>query len=228
MAPLSSTPRKGTDLTTTYQQRLVRVALPEANGKLAAEEHALVNASQRGDRHAFAHLVERYWESLYRWLYHLTHNRHTAEDLVQETFLKAYRGLNRFQAGSNFRAWLFRIAHNSFANQRRTASRIRYTLPENVPANSEGPVEQALSRESLTMLARAVNRLPADFRAAFLLRAEEGLSFRDIAEALGLTEETARWRVFKARQKLLSVLAPQLEMKPEPRISKSESNSKDQ
>ena len=60
-------------------------------------------------------------------------------------------------------------------------------------------------------LARAVNRLPADFRAALLLRVEEGLSFRQIADVLDLTEETARWRVFKARQKLMSLLAPQLE-----------------
>jgi RNA polymerase sigma-70 factor (ECF subfamily) len=61
------------------------------------------------------------------------------------------------------------------------------------------------------MLARAVGRLPTEFRTAFLLRAEQGMSFRQIAEVLDLTEETARWRVFKARQKLLTVLAPQLD-----------------
>ena len=65
-------------------------------------------------------------------------------------------------------------------------------------------------RESLQLLARAVGRLPADFRSAFLLRVEEGLSFRQVGEVLGITEETARWRVFKARQKLLSVMAPEL------------------
>jgi RNA polymerase sigma-70 factor (ECF subfamily) len=210
MTALSSTPRKGMDLTATAQQRLIRVALPETIGKAPAEEHALVSASQRGERQAFAKLVERYWDSLYRWLYHLTRDRHTAEDLVQETFLKAFRGLDRFQAGSNFRAWLFRIAHNSFANQRRAVSRMRQALPDDVPANQESPVDTALSRESMALLARAVGKLPADFRAAFLLRAEEDLSFREIAVVLGLTEETARWRVFKARQKLLSMLAPQL------------------
>jgi RNA polymerase sigma-70 factor (ECF subfamily) len=72
-------------------------------------------------------------------------------------------------------------------------------------------VEQALSREALQLLARAVARLPAEFRSAFLLRAEEGMSFREVGQALGITEETARWRVFKARQKLMSVLAPQLD-----------------
>lgn len=210
MTALFSTPRKGMDLTATAQQRLIRVALPETNGKPLAEEDALVRASQRGDRQAFAKLVERYWDSLYRWLYHLTRNRHTAEDLVQETFLKAFRGLDRFQAGSNFRAWLFRIAHNSFANQRRAAARVRQNLADDIPARQESPADTAQTRESMALLARAVNKLPPDFRAAFLLRVEEDLSFREIADVLDLTEETARWRVFKARQKLLSMLAPQL------------------
>ena len=68
-----------------------------------------------------------------------------------------------------------------------------------------------LTREALQLLTRAVGRLPDDYRAAFLLRAEEGLSFREIAGVIGVTEETARWRVFKARQKLMNVLAPQLD-----------------
>src|SRR5262249_23839806 len=171
MAPLSSTPRKGKDLTTTCHKGWVSVALPDANGRLPAEEHALVHASQRGDRQAFAHLVERYWDCLYRWLYHLTRDRHTAEDLVQESFLNAFRGLKRFEAGSNFRAWLFRIAHNSLANNRRTAARVRHVLPEDLAAKDEGPMDQAISREALRLLGEAVTRLPADFRAAFLLRA---------------------------------------------------------
>ncbi len=178
---------------------------------LPHEEHVLIHKAQQGSRPAFALLVERYWDRLYRWLYHLTHDRHTAEDLAQETFLKAFAGLGRFRAGSHFQAWLFRIAHNNFINLRRGGGgRKREALPENLADPDEGPVEQALSRESLQLLARAVGRLPTEFRAAFLLRAEEGMSFRQIAEVLGLTEETARWRVFKARQKLLSVLAPQL------------------
>jgi len=226
MLLLSSTLREGTDLETTCREGWVSVALPDSSGQLPAEEHALVLASQRGERQAFARLVERYWDCLYRWLYHLTHDRHTAEDLVQETFLKAFRGLDGFQAGSNFRAWLFRIAHNSFANHRRAAARSRQPLPSTVACKSEGPVEQAQSREALQLLRRAVARLPSDFRAAFLLRAEEELSFREIAQVLGLTEETARWRVFKARQKLLSTLAPHLEEKSEIRNPKSETNSR--
>jgi RNA polymerase sigma-70 factor (ECF subfamily) len=176
---------------------------------LPLEEHALIHSAQQGDRQAFAALVERYWDRLYRWLFHLTRDRHTAEDLAQETFLKALTGLATFRSGSNFQAWLFRIAHNNFVNQKRAGRRLRQNFPEDVPASKDGPVDQAMHRETLQLLGRAVGRLPSEFRAAFLLRAEEGLSFREIGAVLGLTEQTARWRVFKARQKLLHVLTPQ-------------------
>jgi RNA polymerase sigma-70 factor (ECF subfamily) len=176
-----------------------------------ATEADLVRKTQAGDRQAFAVLIERYWDGLYRWLYHLGHNRHAAEDLAQDTFLKALGAINTFQAGSNFRAWIYRIAYNRFLNTRRAEGRVRQRFPENLPDLDDGPVEQAMSREGLRLLARAVGRLPAEFRSAFLLRAEQGLSFREIAAVMNVTEETARWRVFKARQKLMDVMAPQLD-----------------
>ena len=184
--------------------------------KLLDEERRCIDDARRGDRQAFAALVERYWDRLYRWLYRLTRDRHLAEDLTQEAFLKALAHLETFRAGSNFQAWLFRIAHNSWVNHARRPGHgphghEPHVFPEHLPGRDEGPLETVVSRECLQLLARAVGRLPAEFRAAFLLRAEEGLSFRQIGEVLGLTEETARWRVFKARQKLLSALAPQLE-----------------
>jgi len=189
--------------------------LPLANNEpshgLVVDENDLIARAQAGDRPAFADLVERYWERLYRWLYHLTHDPHTAEDLAQETFLKAFRGLGGFRPGSHFRAWLFRIAHNSFLNQRRHHARQGQPVPELQTAPEHGPAEEAANRETLQLVARAVGRLPSEYRAAFLLRVEEGLSFREIARVLNLTEETARWRVYKARQKLLNVLAPQLD-----------------
>ncbi len=178
---------------------------------LKTDEQVLIQSAQLGEREAFAGLVKHYWDRLYRWLYHLTHDRHLAEDLVQESFLRAFRSLASFHAGTNFQAWLFRIAHNALANQRRGSRKVREPFPEQLPAHETGPAEQAMSREAMQQLARAVGRLPSDFRGAFLLRVEEQLSFREIAGVLNITEETARWRVFKARQKLMEVLEPFLD-----------------
>jgi RNA polymerase sigma-70 factor (ECF subfamily) len=174
------------------------------------DEAELILSAQAGDRPAFAALVERYWERLYRWLCRLTRDGSVAEDITQETFLKAFAAVNSFRPGTNFRAWLFRIAHNNFVNQRRSIRHNRQPLVPEIAEEPQGPVSETLSREALTIIAEAVAKLPSDFRGALMLRVDEGLSFRDIAEVMGITEETARWRVFKARQKLMSVLAPDL------------------
>jgi RNA polymerase sigma-70 factor (ECF subfamily) len=179
--------------------------------KLLAEEAHLIRDAQKGDRASFAVLIDRYWDRLYRWLYHLTRDRHAAEDLTQETFLRALAAVKSFRPGTNFRAWLFRIGHNNFVNQKRAERRTKHQLAEDAPAPDTGTAEHtAENREALEVVARAVADLPPDFRAALLLRVDEGLSFREVAKVLGTTEETARWRVFKARQKLMKVLSPEL------------------
>lgn len=170
------------------------------------DEDQRIRAAQAGDRSAFSLLVEGYWPRLFRWLYQLTRDRHLAEDLAQDAFMKAFAHLPRFRAGSNFRAWLFRIAHNAFSNHERAARRQRAALPEELPDPEQGPLDQVISKETLARVGSALNQLPQDLRAALLLRVEEDLSFREIAAILDLTEETARWRVFKARQKLLAKL----------------------
>jgi RNA polymerase sigma-70 factor, ECF subfamily len=176
----------------------------------AVDESALILRAQQGDRPAFAALVDLYWERLYRWLFHLCHEGHDAEDIAQESFLKAFTALPKFQ-GDRFQAWLFRIAYHQFLNQQRPKHKVRQAFPENLLGRDPGPEETAISREAMQHLARAVGRLPSDFRAPFLLRVEEDLSFTEIAQILCITEETARWRVFKARQKLMEVMDPHLQ-----------------
>src|SRR5262249_3639695 len=132
-------------------------------------------------------------------------------DVAQEAFLKAFANLASFRPDGSFQAWLFRIGHNTFLNQRRAAEKGRQPFPHHPPHSQEGAVARAPRREALQALRRGGGRLRTEFRAAFLLRVEEDLSFREIAAVLQVTEETARWRVFKARQKLMEVLAPQLD-----------------
>jgi RNA polymerase sigma-70 factor (ECF subfamily) len=183
----------------------------ETDPLLPHEEAEWIRAAQSGDREAFANLLKAYWDRLYRWLYHLTRDRHAAEDLTQETFLKALGAIQSFRAGTNFRAWIFRIGKNNFVNQKRSERRTKHQLPEDAAAPDVGGIETTTeNREALEVVSKAVADLPVDFRMALLLRVEEGLSFREVAKILNTTEETARWRVFKARQKLLKVLSPEL------------------
>lgn len=202
-------PGRGTP-TSSARWREVPKRVAKDGDRLLAEEPQLIREAQAGDRAAFAVLIDRYWDRLYRWLYHLTRDGHAAEDLAQETFLKAFAAVNRFKAGTNFRAWLFRIGHNNFVNLHRSRASQRQPLPAEAISRHEGPVELALDREGMELLAKAITRLPVEFRSAFLLRVEEGMSFRQLSSILGVTEETARWRVFKARQKLLQALSPDL------------------
>jgi RNA polymerase sigma-70 factor (ECF subfamily) len=179
---------------------------PETDG-----EAAWIAAAQAGDRAAFARLVEAYWDRLYRWLYQLTRDRHKAEDLTQETFLKVLAALGSFRSGTNFRAWLFRIGHNNFVNLKRAERKNVQSLADDPPGKATtGPEGGAIDREALKIVADAVAKLSEEFRSALLLRVDEQLSFRDVAAALNITEETARWRVFKARQKLMAAVGPGL------------------
>jgi RNA polymerase sigma-70 factor (ECF subfamily) len=155
-------------------------------------------------------VAEAYYDRLFRWLYHLTRDRHRAEDLTQETLLKALAAVKSFRAGSNFRAWLFRIGHNNFVNLKRAERKSPHQTADDHPTadSTAGPLTTAADREALEKVAKAIRELPTDFRTALMLKAEEGMNYREIAAVLKITEETARWRVFKARQKLAKMLSP--------------------
>ncbi|QVL34619.1 RNA polymerase sigma factor [Telmatocola sphagniphila] len=171
----------------------------------ANEETRLILAAQAGDKSAFTSLVNTYWDRLYRWLVQVTRDSHAAEDLAQETFLKAFSRLDRFTAGSNFRAWIFRIAHNNWVNLQRVNRKQKAELPEELSEWEPGPDQRAQDRDDLRSLLNDVAKLAPDFRAAIMLRAEGELSFKEIGEVMGVPEETARWRVFKARQRLVQM-----------------------
>jgi RNA polymerase sigma-70 factor (ECF subfamily) len=178
-----------------------------------AAELQWVRQAQAGDRQAFAALVDAYWPRINRWLFGLTGNTHSAEDLTQEAFLKAWAALPNFQ-GTGFRAWLFRIANNSLIDSRRGPRGTKpEQLPESIATREPGPIAVVIGREGQTVVQQACERLPAKLRSAFLLRTQEELSFEEIAQALEVTEETVRWRVFKARHLLLNELKGYLDEK---------------
>jgi len=179
------------------------------------EEQQWLRRAQQGDREAFAALVDCHWTSVHRWLFGLTRDAHTAEDLAQDVFLKAWLGLRSFQVGTHFRAWLLRIARNSYLdNKRRKQGSCRQVLPEVLVSREPDPVAILLSQETQTRIEAAMMQLSILFRAPLLLRVREGLSFQEIGAILDITEETARWRVCKARRLLLKALGQRLDTLP--------------
>ena len=184
-----------------------------SGGRLRATRggSGLDSGARLGDRQAFAALVERYYVRIHRWLSVCVAVRSEAEDLAQETFLRAWSNLRSFQTGTHFRAWLFRIAHNLLVDHRRRDRRSPKAPLPDTPSPQPGPVATLIVLETQTIVRRAVARLPAAYRAPFLLRTLEEMSYPDIAAAMGLTEETARWRVCKARRFLLKEIGPHLD-----------------
>jgi RNA polymerase sigma-70 factor (ECF subfamily) len=155
----------------------------------------------------FAAVVETHWNAVYRLLYRLTGNGHDTEDLTQEAFLRALDRRDSFQPGTNMRAWLLRIASNAFFDLQRKRKTAKATpLEFDVAGDAEPQAGPAEAGELGGLLAAAIARLPETERVVFLLRSQEDLSFREIAQAIGGTEETARWHMLQARRRLMALL----------------------
>ena len=157
----------------------------------------------------FGTLVDQHWDAVYRLMYRMIGNTHDAEDLAQETFLRALRRRESLRPGTNARAWLMRIASNALIDlgRKRKSARTRAADPvelEAHPAAADGDTPQG--RDLQPMLEAALAGLPETQRLVFLLRVQENQSFRQIAEALAMAEATARWHMLQARRQLMERL----------------------
>jgi RNA polymerase sigma-70 factor, ECF subfamily len=179
---------------------------------------AQVAQTLAGDQEAFRPLVERYSQRLFRLAYRITGSENDAEDLVQETFLKAYRNLERFEARSNFGTWLYRICANCSLDQRRrqrpTGEVRELDNPDgslsadNLANSSPSPERLVLSAEVQQEMEAAIQQLTPTEQTAFALRHHEGLSIKEISEVLGLRISATKNAVFRGVQKLRRALAP--------------------
>ncbi|HEV8147512.1 MAG TPA: RNA polymerase sigma factor [Bryobacteraceae bacterium] len=193
----------------------------------ASEETALVAKAQAGDAQAFTDLVNRYERKIYRIAKHITQNDEDAEDVLQETFLKAYEHLGGFQGNSKFYTWIVRIAVNESLMKLRKRKGDR-TVPLDEPMDTgeemvtreiavwEDNPEQRYSREEIQeILDRAVESLKPDFRTVFTLRDIEELSTEETAEALGISVPAVKSRLLRARLALREKLTRQFKRKGE-------------
>ena len=163
-----------------------------------------------GSEPAFEQIVRRYQRPVISLIARMIGDRAAAEDLAQETFVKAHRSLAAFDATRRLSSWLFRIAHNTAIDALRRSRRSAVALepaadaPDPAAAPEPDPVERAALAQALES---ALAELRPDFRAAVLLRYEEGLPFDQIGQVLGIAEATARSHVHRARKELARHLA---------------------
>ena len=179
-----------------------------------------ISRVRAGDDDAFRELVERHSRAVFRVAYRVTGRVEDAEDVVQETFLKAYRQLDRFEARANFRTWLHRIATNCAvdllrARPKREVAEEPETLERapGTPAGEMPPPERSLLGVQITeRLTSAMTLLTEMERATFTLRHFEGLSIEEIAGMLGLKTGAAKHSIFRAVRKVRRELQPFIEV----------------
>jgi RNA polymerase sigma-70 factor, ECF subfamily len=182
-------------------------------------DRAFVARVRAGDADAFRALVERHGRSLFRLAYRMTGNEQDAEDVVQETFLRAYRQIGKFDERSSFGTWLYRIAANcsldSIRSRKRRSEQVSAAgdpaeeeIVALLPCDSPGPERQALSTEVRGRVADAMRELSATERTAFVLRHFEGLSIEELSRVLECQPGAAKHSVFRAVQKLRRALEP--------------------
>lgn len=182
----------------------------------------LVERVQRGDKLAFDLLVSKYQRKLFRLVLRLVVNQTEAEDVVQETFIKAYRALHQFRGDSAFYTWLYRIgintAKNFLDNQGRRVPTSTDSSAEQIETFDEGenlrdintPESMLASKQIAETVNSAMNELPEDLRTALSLREIEGLSYDEIAVVMECPIGTVRSRIFRARESIAEKLRPLL------------------
>jgi RNA polymerase sigma factor (sigma-70 family) len=154
----------------------------------------------------FEDLALPLFDSLYNFANWLAHNKSDAEDLVQETYLKALRSFASFQPGTNFRAWMFQILRNTFLSSRSTLDRRMTVAMESeedfplMPEISVTPESQLIRRSGVDVVREAIEQLPVIFREVILLCDVEDASYREIAEILSIPIGTVMSRLARARK----------------------------
>ncbi len=179
-------------------------------GELVDQE--LVDLALRGDERAFEKLVEKYKKRVYYLAYRMTRDHDSADELAQESFVKAYKALGNFKAGYNFYTWLYRICVNLSINflkrEKHTVSadmlRDMNLLPEGVAGIDQ--LERMIASEQAGIIKRTLDTLPAEQKVAFVLKTYDNMSYEQMSEVMECSIGTVMSRLFRARQKLRKAL----------------------
>jgi RNA polymerase sigma-70 factor (ECF subfamily) len=193
---------------------------PRRSPDAPPDDAALVRAAQKGDGAAFAAIVARYQRRVYRVAYGLVRSHEDADDLAQETFVRAWQALDRFRVGEPLFPWLARIVTNlAYSLFRRRKRRPETSIEPLVEAGmqwgvDDDPAAHAADRERAARLAEAFEELSEDHRAILVLRVVEGLSYEEIAGTLEIASGTVMSRLSRARAELRMRLEARMKETP--------------
>ena len=172
---------------------------------LAASEELLVKRAAEGDESAYGKLVQRYHARLYNFVRSMVRNDELAEDITQESFVKAYFSLGKLQNPGSFKSWLFRIANNNTLDYLRKKRPQIVDVEENIHEtyiDEHSPEHDAVARDRTRHIRAALAQLKPDQRAILVMCDLQGFSYQEISEMLKIPFGTVQSRIFYARKKL--------------------------
>ncbi|HID57207.1 TPA: sigma-70 family RNA polymerase sigma factor [Candidatus Poribacteria bacterium] len=173
---------------------------------MSSEEVALIQRVKQGDEEAFEQIFYRYQKKVYNVAYRMTGNRETAEDMTQEVFLRLFQKIRKFRGKSSFSTWLYRLTVNLCLDHLRKRNAHLSESLEDVEegdlAYGKTPEEELILKERREAVQRIINSLPDKLRAIIILREIEGLSYRELAEAMGCSMGRVKSLLHEARMEL--------------------------
>jgi len=169
----------------------------------------LIRKAKKGDTKAFSKLVKKYQRQIYACIARMVYSHELTDDLIQETFIKVYKSLYRFDENYPFYPWVRRIAVNATINRLKSEAARKASSLDNLDStivSDENPFQQLEQEEMLQNIRRAMYTLPEEQRAVFVLRTQEAMSYEEIAQTLGISLGTVMSRLNRARSKLKVIL----------------------
>jgi RNA polymerase sigma-70 factor (ECF subfamily) len=202
------------------RRRPVRVVARPVEARPTVDDADIIRRVRAGDTDAFGLLVEKYGGRIQRLVRGYVRNEKDAEDVVQDSFVKAFARLDRFDGRSAFFTWLYRIAANTSMDHNKKVRRRPPALPLDAqredeegrgaiapPAKGPTPLQGAMTAELRRSIDEAMASLPDIYREVIVLREMEGLSYDDMSRAIGVSRGTIESRLFRARERLRARLA---------------------
>jgi RNA polymerase sigma-70 factor (ECF subfamily) len=207
--------KPGTIRSYAHQSEAERMSMKAQD---VALDRMLVDRFRQGDQSAFEQMVSRYWGRIYAMVHQLLRNSEDAEEVTQDTFIRAHRGLVNFRGESAFSTWLYQIATNLARNRywywwrRRRDKTVSFdqpiggdnetTLAEVIPAELETPEDATITQEFVNRIAECMAKLSPKHREILVLRNVKNLSYEEIAEILHISVGTVKSRIARARESL--------------------------